>query len=274
MRANDIGSAWKTCRRTFPRRPAFTLIELIIVIAIIGLLVCLLFPALHFVRDLSLRSSCTNNLRQVGLALSNYEQRLQSVPSVMITSYPPTLPQLHTTWCALLLSDIEERQLFKAYDFGKRFDAPENAAVVSEFIPIYVCPAADYSTIDGFGPSNFALAPGAGLGRRYIGPERVIVAGEVVKNNVGWARPYLAVDYERMYGFPYSVSRAIASGIKCAKRGFNVISNCPDQIEDFTQFSSAHRGGANFLFSDGRVTFLANEMDADLFEEMLTPKKE
>lgn len=273
MRANVIRSAGSGYRRTFPRRQAFTLIELIIVIAIIGLLVCLLFPALHFVRDLSLRSSCTNNLRQVGLALSNYEQRLQSVPSVMITSYPPTLPQLHTTWCALLLSDIEERQLFKAYDFGKRFDAPENAAVVSEFIPTYVCPAADYSAIDGFGPSNFALAPGYGLGRQYIGPQRVIVAGEVVKNNVGWARPYLASEFDRL-GFAYSVFRFGASGIKCAKRGFNVISNCPDKFEDFAQFSSAHRGGANFLFSDGHVSFLVNEMDADLFEEMLVPKKD
>lgn len=274
MRASDTQPDSKQPRQPDHIRAAFTLIELIIVIAIIGLLVCLLFPALHFVRDLSLRSSCTNNLRQVGLALSNYEQRLQSVPSVMITSYPPTLPQLHTTWCALLLSDIEERQLFKAYDFGKRFDAPENANVVSEFIPMYVCPAADYSVIDGFGPSNFALGPGSGVGRRYIGPERVIVAGEVVKNNVGWARPYLAVDFKRMHGFPYSVSRTIARGIECAKRGFNVASNCPDKIEDFVQFSSAHRGGANFLFSDGRVTFLANEMDADLFEEMLVPKKD
>ncbi|MBX9653496.1 DUF1559 domain-containing protein [bacterium] len=273
MCANVIRSAGSGYRRTFPRRPAFTLIELVIVIAIIGLLVCLLFPALHFVRDLSLRSSCTNNLRQVGLALANYEQRLQATLPEMITAWPPTLPQLHTTWCALLLADIEERQLFKAYDFGKRFDAPENATVVSEFIPIYVCPAADYSAIDGFGPSNFALAPGFRLGRKYMGPDRLIIAGEVVKNNVGWARPYFASEFDRL-GFAYSVFRFGASGIECAKRGFNVISNCPDKIEDFAQFSSAHRGGANFLFSDGRVTFLANEMDADLFEEMLTPKKE
>jgi len=254
------------------KRTAFTLIELIIVIAIIGLLVCLLFPALHFVRDMSFRSSCTNNLRQVGLALANYEQRLQTTPSEMITAYPPTLPQLHTTWCALLLADIEERRLFEAYDFGKRFDAPENETVVRETILTYLCPAANNVYFDDFASSNVALAPGFRLGRKYMGPDRLIIAGEVVKNNVGWARPYLAADFDRI-PMAYSVARTIASGIECAKRGFNVTSQCPDKIEDFVQFSSAHRGGANFLFSDGHVSFLANEMDADVFEEMLTPKK-
>ena len=251
-------------------RNACTLIEVIIVMAIIGILVCLLFPAINYVRSLSLRASCVNNLRQVGLALSNYKQRLGESPPPMVRSSPPLPSDTNTTWLSLLLGDIDERHLFETYNYKKRFDAVENQTAAEQWVATYVCPAADSNVIDGFAPSNVVMAPGAMVAVSYIGPDKLIFAGEIIRQNLGWARPYRSEDFE-LFPLPYSVARVGIGWEECAQRGFNVKSNCPDKCEDFLQFSSAHVSGANFLFSDGHVAYLVNEIDFSTFRKMLNP---
>ena len=78
----------------FARRSAFTLVELLVVIAIIGLLIALLLPAVQAAREAARRAQCTNNLKQIGLALHLYHDSTRSLPMGW-DSYDPVTKKAH-----------------------------------------------------------------------------------------------------------------------------------------------------------------------------------
>ena len=109
-------------------RRGFTLIELLVAISIIGILVALLLPALSAARETSRSARCRNNLRQISLAIANYESSLGSLP---VTAQRST----HSA----LLPYLEQKPLYDAINFVTklRSPAPENETVISNAVDIY-----------------------------------------------------------------------------------------------------------------------------------------
>ena len=127
----------------------FTLVELLVVIAIIAILIALLLPAVQAAREAARRVQCQNHLKQISLALLNYESALGVFPKGMISRASPfvgvlafkeaeTGPQC-TSWMLQILPFIEQQNVFDAWDFST--NVLGNAAVAQTDIPVFYCPS-------------------------------------------------------------------------------------------------------------------------------------
>src|ERR1700694_1311671 len=126
------------------RRTAFTLIELLVVIAIIAILIGLLVPAVQKVREAASRLTCSNNLKQIGLAFHNYHG--------VRGSFPPGFASQAATvdgpsrgpgwgWGAHLLPYLEQSGLYNKIDFTKDIAHPANAQARVASMSIFLCPS-------------------------------------------------------------------------------------------------------------------------------------
>src|SRR5262245_19950815 len=122
-------------------RCGFTLIEVLVVIKIIGLIVALLLPAVQMAREAARRMRCSNNLKQIGLALHAYHDAIGSLPP----GY-----DFYTPWCewsasSMLMPYLEQRTLFNAINFdvvrAGRPDNPVNSTAIGASVAVFVCPS-------------------------------------------------------------------------------------------------------------------------------------
>lgn len=133
------------------RRQGFTLVELLVVIAIIGVLIGLLLPAVQSARESARRSSCTNNLKQHGLAFHNYASSFGAFPkSRPLDKQSPTPGEM--SWSTLLLNYIEEGSLSSLYDQTQPWTSSTNVNAGRTVIRSYICPTVPVTTrraVDG-----------------------------------------------------------------------------------------------------------------------------
>jgi len=130
-------------------RDAFTLIELLVVIAIIAVLIGLLVPAVQKVREAANRLSCTNNLKQIGIALHNYEGTNGMFPAASTgpaSTSAPTPPYRHG-WVAYTLPWIEQDNVRRGYEINANWYDTVNAQVILIPIKTYGCPSADFGRV-------------------------------------------------------------------------------------------------------------------------------
>jgi prepilin-type N-terminal cleavage/methylation domain-containing protein/prepilin-type processing-associated H-X9-DG protein len=140
-------------RRTTKAVRGFTLIELLVVIAIIAVLIALLLPAVQAARAAARRIQCTNNLKQLGIAMHNYHDVLGSFPIGALGVRSPTFYASvgdpkgsinRRTWAFMILPFIEQKAMYNAVNFSLPFNPPTGAAnnTVSEtLVTAFLCPS-------------------------------------------------------------------------------------------------------------------------------------
>src|SRR5947209_5966444 len=162
--------------RTPMRRSAFTLVELLVSIAIIGVLVALLLPAVQAAREAARRSQCMNNLRQIGLALHTYHDTFGRFPPSYLTvpggspSMGPPDPDNGDAgpgWTALMLilPQLEQGNLYNSFDVNLPAWSSKNAPPAQSFVNFYICPSANnfpkyYPVVDDGGKTLATFARG------------------------------------------------------------------------------------------------------------------
>jgi prepilin-type N-terminal cleavage/methylation domain-containing protein len=145
---------------TFGRRlKGFTLVELLVVIAIIGILIALLLPAVQQAREAARRSQCSNNLRQIALAIMNYADAAKTLPPGKVTQGYCCSTKSGTSWSISILPQLEQMGLYNRYDFKIFNEDPGNAFVRESLVGVYLCPSETENRQTDYPESG----PGAGL---------------------------------------------------------------------------------------------------------------
>lgn len=126
--------------RLFTR--GFTLVELLVVIAIIGILIAILLPAVQMVRAAARRTTCQNNLKQMGLAILNYESaRMQFPPGQKWTAIQGDPNRLDYSWIAEILPEMEAGNIHSMLNFKRPYTDPVNWSAVAQSVPTLLCPS-------------------------------------------------------------------------------------------------------------------------------------
>ena len=150
------------------RSHAFTLIELLVVIAIIAILIGLLLPAVQKVREAASRMSCSNNLKQFGLAFHNYASANDSkLPSTRV-NVPTTK---FKSWTVLALAYVEQDNVARLWDDTQKWNAGVNRMAGQSQFKIFVCPSA--TPVRRPAPTGHSMAGLTLGGMDYLVPHQI-----------------------------------------------------------------------------------------------------
>jgi len=286
-------------------RRGFTLIELLVVIAIIAILIALLLPAVQQAREAARRTQCRNNMKQLGLAMHNYHDSFGLFPSGWIgvsTSVSPAVADANgrsgVGWGTMLLPYIDQAVLYNKMNFSVGIDNAANAVARSAIVQTFRCPSDlgesfwNITDTQGGGGTVLASLPtsnyvgsagdteidsciGLSVGQQCVrngsfyhnssirirditdGTSNTFLCGErKTAASLGWFATWLG---------------AYPGGDRPVVRILGVTDHTPNNpVLHIDDFSSQHEGGAHFLFGDGHVRFLTENIDSGLYKALST----
>lgn len=266
----------------FARRQAFSLVELLVVVAILGVLVGLLLPAVQRVREAARRTTCGNNVRQAALAVAGYETARRRFPAGCdLRPVEPALPAgtLHA-WSSLVLPFLEETATAIRIDYARPWNAAGgNDAAARARIAAYICPAALLANV---GKADYGGVSGAWMlgveGVPFSGPKG-LTNGMLVPID-GSTGPVTAATVTDGLGHSLLIAESIDRGPAPGPTdddpaGRWATQNCFAQASAFVNADSSdirglHHGGAEAAFADGRVAFLSELMDPAVLAAICT----
>ncbi len=270
-------------RRSVPTGRGFTLVELLVVIAITGILISLMLPAVQSSREAARRLLCQHQLRQLGLALQNYHGLHSVFPAGSYVQGPSFPVQTGWGWGAMLLPYVEQSAIYGTIDFNVGTSVGGNRQVILQPISLWRCPSdigPDRMPVVPVYRPSFEIASGNYCGVEGIlrpmsrmrfaditdGTSQTLILGErVVQPSVNGSLPHTAGWFGQIAftdGYEYrSVPHLPALGAF----PINGSRNSP------YYFSSRHTSGATFVFADGSVRLLSDNLDATVFEALGTP---
>ncbi|MFH1302133.1 MAG: DUF1559 domain-containing protein [Planctomycetota bacterium] len=256
-------------------RKGFTLIELLVVIAIIAILIALLLPAVQQAREAARRSSCKNNLKQLGLALHNYAETHSIFP-------PGSVGPNAIGVFAFILPFMEQSALYNKWDFNLPHLDVANRPACSTPVTAYFCPSkprsslnssttayGDYAVSSGTGNSNSAAqANWKGMFNQNSNTRiRDITDGTTNTFAAGEKR---TVENNTLTGYQYRWGYHATRNTQQVHINQTVITTSPARgFDDNTaNFGSDHIGGAHFVFADGSVHFLSENMNFTVYQHL------
>ncbi len=278
------------------RRQGFTLVELLVVIAIIGVLVGLLLPAVQSAREAARRMQCSNNLKQIGLALHNYHDAFGRFPSGSIYNNSTTSigGDRISGWVAIL-PFMEMGNIYDLWDFRYGYDNSQNNAGKRETVDGYFCPSkprtekgsssvayGDYALSVGTGHCNTATKEyWRGLfnqGTRFafrditdgtsntiaVGEKRTVQSSSLVSPQYRWG-------WHSARNMNYPMNRDIVSDASfnfLNADGSNRAGTTAAWDDYWANFGAEHAGGVQFLMADGSVHFLTDSIEFSLYQNL------
>ena len=256
------------------------------VIAIIGILVAMLLPAVQQVRESARRTACQNNLRQIGLGLVNYEATHQCFPAGCTEcDFRLPAPRVQLAWSATLLPFIEQQAVHDQISFEHRFNAIENRDAGGSVLPVYLCPSTattertgmttgdrngngQWDSGDNLAFTDYGGLFGVGFNVPEPLPEHLGVM--VFETPVKAAEIHDGLSNTALVGECTGRDSQFQSEWINGQNLFDQRSNVGINETQNNELFSDHPGGVNLAFCDGHVSFFDEAIDQVVLIAMLT----